>query len=1076
MEAVWLTALISTPLFFNFRGESVESEKNYLLRSLAIVLMIAWAIKSIGQLGFRTDPASSKSFSFRSLIKTPLVAPTILVTLGLLIATLMSLSPWVSFWGVVVRRLGSFTYLSCLTFFVAMATCIRSRQQIDRIVTAAILTSIPISLYGIGQRFSIEPIMRLRGPETSRVTSTFAHAIYLGAYLIMILPTTLSRLLRHYSEFRSASHWRSANLFQSVIYGLTLVAQLGAIFLTVSRGPFVGLAIGSVIMFLMLAVYWRKRWLVLGTLGGGAALLAVLALLAWPDGPFRTFASRFEFQRFSELLNPKVGTGSERAAAWRVAVQASRFSKVVDFGEGRRDPIPGLRFLIGYGPENVGPVSRMFTLEDFNAALPDHTHFDRFHNDFWETLITTGMLGLAAYLTLTFLVVYHACKWLGFVSTARQKTVFWSAFLGGGMITALGLMWWQGVGFIGVGLRFGTSLGLMTYLVWISWRNEFNRVTQGIPMDRAYLIIALLCGVVAHLIEINFSFIFETSLLLFWTYIALLLVLGHRWSLVELNSLRFQSGLVVGKIDSSLTKRVSSAGKTAQIRGAPNQIAAENPAFCGEGLCHSWRADVSGGLMFALVLINLGVMLIQKTDARSTLQTIVDALTRLPGNNNAFTWSLLLSTVTTWLIFSFTVTNESGTAILSRQRLRSLAVSMMVSAAIGLFYWVVLAEHTVLMLPFPEINHDSMHRFLRERVFILDFHYGFTLLLILSLGAVLIERRSGDPTSSGRWSPFNYLCALLIALGAITAVCASNLKWAKAGMIGKLAKEEYFQREEQWPITVAMLETAIEAVPAAESQYLALGKILLERTPTTKRPEERQALYLRADRVLERGSRLEPLEPSFPLRRGNLYSKWAAEEQAVDKKKKLGRKALEFYQQAITQDPGNFTVWNSLAYIHLTELGSLDEAHRCLLRSLELQPKSHPAYGLLGDVFFQKGFPSKVARDRTVFLRSAATNYQHALALVGTNSSEISYRYTVALGKSLFNLGNLAQAIDAYQSAAELSPPADRWRNEEILARLYSDIKNQTNALDHLRRAIDLAPEEMRTGLTNLKIQILSRP
>ena len=32
MEAVWLTAIVSVPLFLNFHGDRMESEKNYLLR------------------------------------------------------------------------------------------------------------------------------------------------------------------------------------------------------------------------------------------------------------------------------------------------------------------------------------------------------------------------------------------------------------------------------------------------------------------------------------------------------------------------------------------------------------------------------------------------------------------------------------------------------------------------------------------------------------------------------------------------------------------------------------------------------------------------------------------------------------------------------------------------------------------------------------------------------------------------------------------------------------------------------------------------------------------------------------
>lgn len=55
------------------------------------------------------------------------------------------------------------------------------------------------------------------------------------------------------------------------------------------------------------------------------------------------------------------------------------------------------------------------------------------------------------------------------------------------------------------------------------------------------------------------------------------------------------------------------------------------------------------------------------------------------------------------------------------------------------------------------------------------------------------------------------------------------------------------------------------------------------------------------------------------------------------------------------------------------------------------------------------------------------------------------------------------------QNALEISPPAERWTNEEMLGRLYIDLKDKTNSLFHLGRALELAPPEQRTHLLNLQ-------
>lgn len=1068
MEATWLTAVVCIPLFFSAWGEAIQSEKNYLLRSLAILVLTAWIIKTISQTRLGKTAPGFSEFRFAALFMTPLAAPAAILALAWIAATLLSLSPWDSFWGVYFVRDGTYTSLSCLLFFASLVASIRSEQQIHRVVTAAILTSIPISLYGIGQRFGIEPVVVTHGRDLLRVGSTLGNPVHLGAYLIMILPLTFSRVLLCCWTFRSESDHRIIRLVQSVVYGLITALQFLAIVFTVSRGPILGLIVSSCVMFLILAIYRRGRWMVFAIVGTGIVLLTGLILLAHPNGPFRNLADRPDLKRFVDILNPQRGS-SGRTEIWREAAQAARFGKVVETADGSKDRFSELRFLFGYGPESVASVSRLYRSRDYNLAMAEVAFLDRFHNDFWDTLITTGALGTIAYLALTMLVVYYGCKWLGLISSRGQYAVFWWLYLGGGLSGSLGLISWQGVGFLGVGLRLGSLMGLTAFLIWASRRGGFDSQMRAVPIGQALTLIGLFSGVLAHLTEIGFSFTIETTLFYFWMHLALMLGIGHRLPATK------PKVIASGPVGESGLSRLANHSSHFEKAEPIVPFGSGQIAYSVSWQCSNWCSEIAGGLLVALVLANLGFMLIRSSETTSTIRTIMDALTRLPGNNNAFTWSLLWSLVAIVTLSAFTLTNESPERPPSRIRLHSFGLTILIAGAIALTYWFVLARHTALMALPSEATLATLDQFIRDHTFVIHFHYGFTLLLILLLAGFVSDGLSGGTDSPGRSFRFAGWTGAVIALASISTICSTNLKWSKVGVVDNLAGY-FITRAEQWPMVAALSEAAINAVPAADNHHLTLGKAFIELAAVIKDPDEKRVLFLKAATALEAGLRLRPLNPAFLIEHGNLYLKWALGEQAIERRTSLGKKALTFYQLAAALDPGDFDLWNKRAYVEMVLLGSLDEAHQSMQRSVDLYPNWHKTSCLLGDVLSQKGLHSTNSGVQAAFFRAAATNYHHAYELAGTNSDVTSFRYLYAssLGKSHVRLREWSQAVAAYRLALPVCPPAERWRNEETLARLFADLKDKTNATEHLRRALEVAPADQRAGLIALRNKILA--
>ena len=509
MEANWLPTLLAVPLFFSVWGDSLQCEKSYLFRSLTILIAACWTVRVVLQLGSGHSRTKPPQVSLKPLIKTPLVLPVACLALALLLASASSLDPMESLLGGASRRDGSLNQLCGVLFFAALAASIRSDEQVGKLVTVAILTSMPICLYGIGQGLSIEPAIS-GGSDTFRVGSTLGNPVFLAAYLIMILPLTITRLLQWASALWPRSDRRCGTIMQTITYGGLSGLQVLTIAFTVSRGPTLGLLAGGAILSFLLASYFGKPWLTGAALASIVVLVVSLWLLASPTSLFHDISNLPGLQRFTEMLTPRSGS-SGRTAIWDMAARASRFSATLEGADGRDDRLARLRFLIGYGPENARLLSRAYRSRDYNLLMDDAVFLDRFHNDFWEKLLALGTLGLTASLALNLLALYCGCQWLGLFHSSRHQLALGAHFLGGGIFGSVALVFWQGAGFLGAGFSLGTILGFMAFLMWSSWHRKVRPGARAVPVGRALLIIALISGLCAHLTDINFSFPTDTT-------------------------------------------------------------------------------------------------------------------------------------------------------------------------------------------------------------------------------------------------------------------------------------------------------------------------------------------------------------------------------------------------------------------------------------------------------------------------------------------------------------------------------------------------------------------------------------
>jgi tetratricopeptide (TPR) repeat protein len=281
IEAGWLAAVIVVPLFFNVYSDRVfEPDKLTLLRSIALVMAVAWIIKTLetGHWKLKAGNLRPGTSSQLPALRIPLVLPTLLLVTVYILATIASVSPRASLWGSYQRLQGTYTTFSYIVIFFLALQGLRTREQIERVVTAAILVSLPIALYGILQHYGRDPLP-WASPVTRRVASNMGNSIFVAAYLIMVVPLTLARVVESFSAILADEGSVLPDVVLATCYVFILAAQLICIFFTQSRGPMLGLLAGLFSFVLLSLTLLRRRaedQTSLSLSDGGKALATVI--------------------------------------------------------------------------------------------------------------------------------------------------------------------------------------------------------------------------------------------------------------------------------------------------------------------------------------------------------------------------------------------------------------------------------------------------------------------------------------------------------------------------------------------------------------------------------------------------------------------------------------------------------------------------------------------------------------------------------------------------------------------------------------------------------------------------------
>lgn len=1085
MEAAWLAAVCLIPIFFNIYSSRIfEPDKITILRSLALLTLAAWVVKLIDEGGIKWKSEDSNRSLIRYILSYPLVAPVIGLVIVYILSTIFSVTPSISFFGSYQRLEGTYTTFSYLVIFFSIIVNLRKRGQINRLITTVIFASFPISFYGILQHYKIDPIPW--GGDTSlRIAANMGNSIFVAAYMIMVFPLTVGRIIESFKSILGDNENSEANLVKTVkqtirgtVYMVIAGLQLLAIYWSGSRGPLLGLLAGSYLMLLLLSLYWHKRWLTFIAVGLAILGAGFLVVFNQNNGPLEALKKSPFIGRFGNLLNAESNSALVRQYIWEGTVKLVGIHDPLKFPDGSTDKFNFLRPLIGYGPESMYVAYNQFYQPELGQVEKRNASPDRAHNETWDSIVITGISGLLVYLSIFSAVFYYGLKWLGLISTRRYKIFFFVCLIGGGIIGSIVLIVAKGVEYLGVGLPFGMIIGLVAYLSVYALITPASKDELSSKNPYALLMIVLFSALVGHFVEINFGIAIVATRTLFWTYTGIILVMG--FVLPKINPLAPAANTVknLGETKSIPVGRRKDRGSSKTARKNDRH---QRP-FIGDR--PDWvRNALIGSVIVGMILVTLGFDYITNSNhSISFLNIIFDSLFKLGNKNDAFSLGVIALIGFTCAFGSLLYAVELEVLQDVRSWLKTVGSMAAIALFIGIVFWLIHSISLGLLQSFvPKDQNDVITQV--NNIGSLLTRYYFYIFLVLGLLAFVLP---------DEWPTRNVARPYLIAATAPVALVlvvifanVSNLRVIHADITFKMA--EPFANAGQWQVATFLYQRAEELTPREDHYYLFLGRSYLEQAKLTQAASDQDSLVKQAESDLKVAQSINPLNTDHTSNLARLYSWWAGKATSTDQRNQRAQQASDYYATAVELSPNNSTLWDEWAVLTMQLLRQPNEALQKLQHALGLDAKYNYTQGLLGDYYMTVANLSTDPNAKLQALQTAVQYYQTAANVSKYNDINTRASYLVSLSNAYVQLANLnpdgtnndqlRQAISVLEESIKSGlSSSDLWRVQETLAKMYLQLGDKANSQYYASQALAGAPASATSRIQDLITQTLSLP
>jgi tetratricopeptide (TPR) repeat protein len=566
---------------------------------------------------------------------------------------------------------------------------------------------------------------------------------------------------------------------------------------------------------------------------------------------------------------------------------------------------------------------------------------------------------------------------------------------------------------------------------------------------------------VSHFVEINFGIAIVSTQTYFWTYAALLVVIGYNLPAVsEARVDTVESGQAPeGSVAEAL--RPGPAASKKKRRGRSDLSSPDRKWF----VLH--REALIPGLLTAIVLITLGFDFVANSRGLILATDIIwAAFTRIPKLNDALSYGVLMMILTSWLFTGIVFSTERSKE--ANSLWKGIGIALGVSLAAGIIYWLWHAEGLASMARHSANTMEQVLAQVSRFEGLLSRFYIALFVIVMALAAILPENQ---PTKFVQSRLAGVIAAPVLLLMVIGLAFYTNIRVIQADIVFKIA--DPFARSGQWPVAIVVYNRANELAPNEDYYYLFLGRAYLESAKTLQDVNERDKLMQQAETDLRKAQTLNPLNTDHTANLARLYSQWASYSTTPEVRQQRAEKSSEFFSRAVALSRNSAMLWDEWASLFLFVLQQPEEAYTRLNRAEQIDPKYHRTFALLGEYYLRKAMTDGDEATQREHLSQAANNLANALGLPTPGEPTAKFNYAQMLGSAYVQLGQLQAALDAYLQALDNAPRgAEVWRIQETVSRLYAQEGDPENALLHMQYALNEAPEDQKERLRAILEQL----
>lgn len=383
MSWIILGIIFFTPLYFNiFTYLCFEIDKLVLFRCLTEILLLVYVCRIL---------ISGKIL----LIKNKyFYISTVLILCSQVIAIIFTDYIHVGIWGSYWRGFGLLTCVHLYVFaFIVFQHIGKSSLKLKKYFYAIAAAGFISSLYGLIQVYGYD---FLRWEDLAlnihnRASSTLGQPNYLASYLLLAAPITFYLLIS------------SKKNYQRLLFFVFLSFQFLALLYTNSMAASLGF-IAAIFIFGVGYFFNKNKRVLLAFL---TAILLCLSFLVYANISGKRFSASSSLalvNRFISLTDIYQGSMASRILYYQAAADIIKN-----------------KFWIGYGPDSQGYNFYKYYFPEYAIFEDVNRYPDRAHSEILDILITTGILGLAAWIFFFYVLIKQSFSFLFSAENKQDK-------------------------------------------------------------------------------------------------------------------------------------------------------------------------------------------------------------------------------------------------------------------------------------------------------------------------------------------------------------------------------------------------------------------------------------------------------------------------------------------------------------------------------------------------------------------------------------------------------------------------------------------------------------------------------